>query len=100
MDANNARERAISNMASKLSLLFIIIALLGFTILLLPFFFEDYNFDKLASLGDTVGGFLNPVIAIAAALLTFLAFYIQYQANKQVERQFEKQQIDDSITDE
>ncbi|AXT19785.1 hypothetical protein D7030_01340 [Flavobacteriaceae bacterium AU392] len=63
----------------------------------MPLLIKDYNFSSLGSLGDTVGGFLNPIIAISAAMLTFLAFYIQYQANIQVQKQFLKQQYDDSI---
>lgn len=34
-------------------------------------------------IGDTIGGILNPIIAFCASILTFLAFYIQYQANKE-----------------
>lgn len=33
-------------------------------------------------IGDSIGGTLNPIIAITASMLTFLAFYIQYKANK------------------
>lgn len=33
-------------------------------------------------IGDSIGGILNPIIAFTAAILTFLAFYIQYEANK------------------
>lgn len=32
-------------------------------------------------IGDTFGGTLGPIIAIIAALLTLLAFWVQYQAN-------------------
>lgn len=41
--------------------------------------------EKLApnEVGDTIGGILNPIIAFSASILTFLAFYIQYQANKE-----------------
>jgi hypothetical protein len=42
------------------------------------------GFDtKTGTIGDTIGGTLGPFIAIIAAILTFMAFYIQYQANQQ-----------------
>ncbi|MCW2260108.1 MULTISPECIES: putative phage abortive infection protein [Sphingobacterium] len=34
-------------------------------------------------IGDTLGGFSAPIIGIAAAILTFLAFWVQYKANQQ-----------------
>ena len=34
-------------------------------------------------IGDTIGGFMGPLIAIAAAVLTFMAFWVQYKANIQ-----------------
>jgi len=43
-------------------------------------------------IGDTIGGTLGTVIAIIAAFLTFLAFWIQYEANQQqkLDLQFER----------
>lgn len=93
---NNFYDKEIYHLGTRLSLIFIFIAILGFFILLLPVFFEDYDYNKLGSLGDITGGFLNPIIAIAAALLTFLAFYVQYQANQQVEKQFDFQREENS----
>jgi len=45
-------------------------------------------------IGDTVGGLMNPFVAIAGVIVTGLAFYIQYQANKQVQDQFKLQQFE------
>lgn len=45
-------------------------------------------------MGDTFGGTLGPIIAWIAAILTFAAFYIQYEANKMHIIQFEKQAND------
>lgn len=42
--------------------------------------------------GDAMGGILNPIIAIGAALLTFLAFYLQIVANEELKSQFGKNQ--------
>ncbi|WNH10546.1 hypothetical protein [Thalassobellus suaedae] len=95
MKNEESLEKSIYQLGVKMSLLFITLAIIGFLILLLPLLVEKYNYSNLGSLGDTVGGFLNPLIAISAALLTFLAFYIQYQANTQVQNQFSQQQFDD-----
>ncbi|HAY3535185.1 putative phage abortive infection protein [Elizabethkingia meningoseptica] len=44
--------------------------------------------------GDYFGGIMNPLIGITAAFITFLAFYIQYVANKQITNQFKIQQFE------
>ncbi|SDC42678.1 putative phage abortive infection protein [Niabella drilacis] len=49
-----------------------------------------------SQMGDTFGGTMGPVIAWIAAILTFAAFYIQYEANKEQRRQFAKQ-ADDTV---
>ncbi len=92
---NEPYDKKIYWLGSWLSILFIGIACIGFSILLLPYVSDNYNFQNLGVLGDTVGGFLNPIIAIAAALLTFLAFYVQYQVNEQVKKQIHTQQTTD-----
>lgn len=38
-------------------------------------------------IGDSIGGIMNPIIGLSASVLTFLAFYIQYKANKE-QREF------------
>lgn len=39
-------------------------------------------------IGDSIGGILNPLIGITGAILTFLAFYIQFKANKEQRKFF------------
>lgn len=80
--------------SSKISLFFIALGVFGFLILILPILSKNYDFKELGPMGDLIGGLLNPIIGIAAALLTFLAFYIQYQANLQVQRQFRLQKFE------
>jgi len=50
--------------------------------------------EKSGVIGDTVGGLMNPFVAIAGVIVTGLAFYIQYQANKQIQDQFKLQQME------
>lgn len=45
------------------------------------FYIVDYN--KTGAVGDTINGIAGPFIAVLAAALTFLAFWVQYQANAQ-----------------
>jgi len=60
--------------------------------------FQLVAVEKLPSnfgvFGDAMGGILNPIIAIGAALLTFLAFYMQIVANEELKKQFNKTQDD------
>ena len=42
-----------------------------------------FDFTKTGEIGDTIGGIMGPFIAIVAAILTFMAFWVQYTANVQ-----------------
>lgn len=42
-----------------------------------------YNFENTGTFGDAIGGSMSPIIGIVAAGLTFLAFWVQYDANQQ-----------------
>lgn len=39
------------------------------------------DFTGTGQIGDTIGGIMGPFVAIAAAGLTFIAFWVQYKAN-------------------
>lgn len=74
----------------------------------LPYLFTNYSwfdldFSDSGEVGDTIGGIMGPFIAIAASVLTFLAFWVQYQANLEQKRQFnealEKQQTENKQRD-
>lgn len=56
--------------------------------------FADGNYDKIGPYGDYLGGMLNPLVAVFAVLAAGLAFYAQYQANKQVQEQFKLQKFE------
>lgn len=70
------------------------IGLLIFSILLIIFSFftpyiftrftnnENLDFTQTGPIGDTIGGIMNPFIALVGIFITFLAFYMQIKANK------------------
>lgn len=41
------------------------------------------DFSGTGQIGDTIGGIMGPFVAIAASILTFIAFWVQYKANIQ-----------------
>ena len=51
------------------------------------------DFSDSGQIGDTFG-IMNPFIAIVAAILTFIAFWTQYQANKKMLEKDEKQEVE------
>lgn len=55
---------------------------------------SDGTVDYSGALGDLIGGVLNPILALFGILAGGLAFYTQYQANKQVQDQFKIQQFE------
>lgn len=62
---------------------FLVIALL---ICCLPWLLAKHSwldFSTTGQIGDTIGGIMGPFIAMAAAGLTFIAFWVQYKANIQ-----------------
>jgi hypothetical protein len=63
-----------------------------------------FDFSNTGQIGDTIGGLMSPFINLSAVIVTGLAFYMQYRANKlqvhiftdqikQTERQFRKEQL-------
>ncbi|MCR9062879.1 MAG: hypothetical protein NXI00_02875 [Cytophagales bacterium] len=68
------------------------LSILAFIMLIFSFFAPKYlvqssksdalDFSGTGQIGDTIGGIMNPFVAIAGVILTFLAFWIQFQANK------------------
>jgi len=72
----------------KFWLIFIPFLIIIFLILFFPYWFSQFqvfNFDfkTTGQIGDTIGGIMGPFIAIAAAILTFFAFWVQFKANDQ-----------------
>lgn len=48
------------------------------------------SFSETGQIGDTIGGLMNPFIAISGVITTFLAFLLQIEANKLQRQQFLK----------
>jgi hypothetical protein len=44
---------------------------------------SSIDFTGTGQIGDTIGGTMGPFVAIIAAALTYVAFMVQYKANKQ-----------------
>lgn len=63
----------------------IFIALIGIICCFPAWFTEPgkLDFRNTGQIGDTIGGIMGPFVAIAAAILTFLAFWVQFKANEQ-----------------
>lgn len=95
MNDKISKESEAIRFGTKLSYLYIILGVLGFVLIMLPMIF--YSNDKLENIGiigDTVGGILNPIFAVPATILTFLAFWVQFKANQEVQHQFKIQQFE------
>lgn len=52
---------------------------------------SELDFTSTGAIGDTFGGILNPFVGLAAVIVTGLAFYMQYQANKIQIENFKKE---------
>jgi hypothetical protein len=52
------------------------------------------DYTKVGAYGDLIGGILNPVVAFIGIVAASLAFYAQYRANTQVQKQFRVQQFE------
>jgi hypothetical protein len=88
----NLKESKIIKLILLLCLIVFVFSLFTPFIFTRSSFFESLDFTETGPIGDTIGGILNPFLAIIGMLLTFLAFYIQYSANKAQLKQFNKTQ--------
>ena len=79
------------------------IYLVGFLIIIcgicyLPTYFTEseryYFYKETGTIGDTIGGTMGPFVAIAAAILTFLAFWVQFKANEQQRNDIAKERFE------
>src|SRR5687768_8996458 len=47
-----------------------------------PAILKYIDFTNTGQIGDTIGGLMSPFINLSAVIVTGLAFYMQYRANK------------------
>lgn len=62
-----------------------------------------YDFTQTGPIGDTIGGLMNPFIAIAGVIMTFLAFLMQVRANEIQRDEFRrslKKSVDEKILED
>lgn len=92
----------ITNLDWKVKALLILAFLLVVTSLISPFVItgpsinSDFDFTSTGQIGDTIGGLMNPFIALAGVIVTGLAFYIQYKANLQQRELFLLEQAENN----
>ncbi|MBW8242530.1 putative phage abortive infection protein [Muricauda oceani] len=78
--------------------LMVLAALLLVFSFIAPWLLTRYSLMDMApygTIGDTLGGIMNPFIAAAGVISTFLAFYMQVRANKLQRELFEEQIIEE-----
>ncbi|MCX8532168.1 putative phage abortive infection protein [Chryseobacterium luquanense] len=65
-----------------LAILLLISAFIAVVIFSQEWVYKKFVSEKTGFIGDTIGGITNPFINSAAVIVTGLAFYMQYKANK------------------
>lgn len=55
------------------------------------------DFSSKGEIGDTIGGIMNPFVGMASIIVMFLAFYMQFKANKMMQYQFERSQFENQF---
>ena len=94
METDKEQKNSLSKLLDKRAkqILVLSIALITFSFIAPIIFVQNtiigIDFLKTGPIGDTIGGIMNPFIALAGVFLTFLAFYIQVIANKQQQESF------------
>lgn len=53
--------------------------------------------SETGTIGDTFGGTLGPIIGLIAAILTFMAFYVQYEANQQQQKDLKLERFENKF---
>lgn len=57
----------------------------------------ELDFSNTGEIGDTIGGIMGPFVAIAAAILTFLAFWVQFKANEQQRKDIARERFENNL---
>jgi len=91
MNKNKDKVKYANAFGMSFRTIVVIFIVLICVVLSFPYFFVEYSwfnldFRNTGQIGDTIGGITGPFIAIIASFLTFIAFWVQYQANEQQKR--------------
>jgi hypothetical protein len=98
----NNKKRYNKTIIISLILLAISLVIISYTIDYLIDIYKEpqvfnKDFSKIGTYGDFFGGILNPILAFIGIIAASLAFYAQYEANRQVQDQFEEQKKKDYV---
>lgn len=75
---------------------YLVFALVIILIILGTSIFGIFSNDlDIGNLGSYLSGTIGTVVALLVAIFTFLAFYVQYDANKKIQNQIDKKEIED-----
>lgn len=91
MTETDEQKEKIEKLIKRLLTIAFILVIISF---IAPYFLTNFSildFTGTGEIGDTLGGIMNPFIAIAGVIVTYLAFYMQYKANQYQREQFEIQ---------
>jgi hypothetical protein len=83
MKKNNKKTFDKSFWLSVSIFLLLVIIIIFLPALITSNYWLDIDFTHTGEIGDTIGGIISPFVAIAAAVLTFIAFWVQFKANQQ-----------------
>lgn len=77
----------------------IVLVVIGISIMTLPFILTRslnlVDFTNTGAIGDTIGGITAPFMSFFGSILVYLALKSQIEANEAIEKQFEKQKMDE-----
>jgi hypothetical protein len=82
---------------SILPFIFLVIFILFLPYLITSRSWFGLDFSDSGAIGDTLGGIIGPFIAIVAAFLTYMAFWVQYKANVQLRNDIQIDRLENRI---
>lgn len=99
---NRLRSTNVADVLQRNLVLILLAALL--LVILLPYLFTHINlgisFDTTGQIGDTIGGITAPIIGLVSAILVYLSFQQQLEANRLIiaeQQKLEKSKQEDLI---
>ena len=91
----------ISGICAVLSIVLVGLACFAPIIFTNVAFSDRFVFDETGQIGDTIGGTMSPVVAIAGVFMTFIAFLMQVNANRiqseQLKKSFSVKRLEEKI---